>query len=242
MLRHYVDPAQNDWDEHLTAAEFAINNAHQEGVQSTPFMINFGQNPLTPPSLRIPNAVQNPTALDICEGFQERLIRAKRCMEAAQQRQKAYADQGRRQDDFQVGQDVLLSTADINLKGPGTPKLMPKWIGPYKITKQVSETSYELELAPNMRIHDVFHTSQLKHYRSDGSVQPPPPQLTVDGQVEFEVQRILSHREIRRGRGALKKEYYVQWRGFDRSHDTWEPEAHLVNCPERLQEYWSRTS
>ena len=27
MLRHYVDPALSDWDEHLDAVEFAVNNA-----------------------------------------------------------------------------------------------------------------------------------------------------------------------------------------------------------------------
>ena len=32
MLRNYIDPTQDDWDEHLTAAEFAINNAYQESI------------------------------------------------------------------------------------------------------------------------------------------------------------------------------------------------------------------
>ena len=32
MLRHFVSPTQDDWDEHLDAAEFAINNAWPESV------------------------------------------------------------------------------------------------------------------------------------------------------------------------------------------------------------------
>ena len=30
MLRHYVNPMHTDWDEHLTAVEFAIDNSYQE--------------------------------------------------------------------------------------------------------------------------------------------------------------------------------------------------------------------
>ncbi|CAL8469368.1 g8909 [Coccomyxa elongata] len=91
MLRNYVDPAQDDWDEHLTAAEFAINNAYQESIRTTPFMLNYGQNPLTPASLRIPR-IQNPEALTLSSTLQERLARAKMYMGSAQQRQRAYAD------------------------------------------------------------------------------------------------------------------------------------------------------
>ena len=51
MLRHYVSPTQTDWDTHLPLVEFAINNAYQESVQSTPFMLNYGRHPHTPASV-----------------------------------------------------------------------------------------------------------------------------------------------------------------------------------------------
>ena len=47
MLRNYVEPTQDDWDEHFTAAEFAINSAYQQSIKTSPFMLNYGQNPLT---------------------------------------------------------------------------------------------------------------------------------------------------------------------------------------------------
>ena len=53
MLRHFVSPAQKDWDKHPDAAEFAMNNTWQESVQQTPFMLNTGQHPLTPASADI---------------------------------------------------------------------------------------------------------------------------------------------------------------------------------------------
>ena len=43
MLRQCVNSCHTDWDEHLDMAEFAINDAWQESVQETPFMLNYGQ-------------------------------------------------------------------------------------------------------------------------------------------------------------------------------------------------------
>ena len=51
MLTHYVSPNQTDWDKHLPMVEFAINNAYQESVKATPFMLNYGQHPHTPASI-----------------------------------------------------------------------------------------------------------------------------------------------------------------------------------------------
>jgi len=160
-------------------------------------------------------------------------------MEAAQQRQRAYVDQGRKPQEYKEGEDVLLSTRNISFKGIGAPKFMPRYIGPYKVVKRIGPVAYELDLAANMRIHDVFHVSLLKSYMPGRGVQPPPVELTVDGQIEFEVDKILQHEDRRRG-SRVRREYYVHWKGFDRSHDTWEPESNLKNCPEKVQEYWAR--
>ena len=97
----------------------------------------------------------------------------------------------------------------------GTLKILPLWIGPFKIIRRVESTAYELELAPGMRMHDVFHVSLLKPWNSDKHrVIPIPPTLTLGGQLEFEVQQILDHREKhigRAGRGRAKctREYLV---------------------------------
>ena len=36
MLRHYVSPSQNDWDQHPDMAEFAVNNSFSESTRTTP--------------------------------------------------------------------------------------------------------------------------------------------------------------------------------------------------------------
>ena len=46
-----------------------------------------------------------------------------------------------------------------------------------------------------MKIHDVFHSSLLKPYYSDGSYQPPAFTVFDDKHVEYTVERILDHRD-----------------------------------------------
>ena len=48
MLRHYVSPTQDDWDLYLSLVDFDYNNVWQESNQTIPFMLNYGQHPLTP--------------------------------------------------------------------------------------------------------------------------------------------------------------------------------------------------
>ena len=87
-----------------------------------------------------------------------------------------------------------------------------------------------------MRVHDVFHVSLLKAYRRDGRVQPPLPPIEVDGELEFEVEAILEHRDLRRG-GRTRREYLIKWLGYGPEHNTWEPERNVSNCADLIREY-----
>jgi hypothetical protein len=100
--------------------------------------------------------------------------KAKVCLESAQQRQKAYADQKRRDVHYTVGQKVWLSTRNITLKMVGTPKFLPKFIGPFPIEAKVNAVAYRLALPPHMHIHNVFHVSLLAEYQENTRQQPAP--------------------------------------------------------------------
>ena len=41
-----------------------------------------------------------------------------------------------------------------------------------------------------MKMHDVFHVSLLKPYHEDGTHQPPPVTILLDGEQEFEVEQV----------------------------------------------------
>ena len=228
MLRHYVSPDQQDWDLFFSLAEFCMNNCYKTSIQCTPFQLVYGKNPKTPSSAHL-NRIkeQNPTATLKAKDMHEHLEKAKACMIAAQNRDKAYADKKTRPQSFEVGQRVLLSTNSLHIKQNNlTKKLLSRYVGPFKILNKMGSQAYELELPPTMKIHDVFHVSLLKHYHEEGNHQPSPVTILMDGEQEHEVQIILDYRQ----ENKRSKAYLVRWTGYGPEHDTWEPEAALHNC------------
>ncbi|KAL1919204.1 uncharacterized protein VTP21DRAFT_2586 [Calcarisporiella thermophila] len=147
MLRAYASYHQNDWDEHLVAAEFAYNNSKQSSTQMTPFELNYGQHPLAPTSLL--NMTQNQINVPAAEEFLLRMSNlikiASDNLTTAKATQAQYANQSRREEEFNVGDKVMLSTANINLVNQArqaTKKLSHKYIGPYEITEKISPVAY----------------------------------------------------------------------------------------------------
>jgi hypothetical protein len=123
---------------------------------------------------------------------------------------------------FQAGQKAWLSTQHLPLR-LGARKLASKWAGPYPIVKKVAEEAYQLQLPESWRIHDVFHTSQLKEVVGNPPIEEPIK--LDDGQEEFEVERILGERTIRG-----KREFLIKWKNYGDFENSWEPEENLVNA------------
>jgi hypothetical protein len=112
--------------------------------------------------------------------LQSSLSFARKCLIAAQQRQKALADKRRVDQVYKVGDKVLLSTKYLNLKHSETSrKLLPKWIGPFEVVQVVGPVAYKFKMSPGWRVNPVFHVSLLEPYREDGRVEPPLHRLQL---------------------------------------------------------------
>ncbi|XP_017604461.1 uncharacterized protein LOC108451266 [Gossypium arboreum] len=75
-------------------------------------------------------------------------------------------------------------------------KLSSRFIGSYWILKRVGPVTYQLELPPELdRIHDVFHISMLRRYRSDPThiVLVEEMDVRPDRTFEEEPVQILDH-------------------------------------------------
>ncbi|KAG8502945.1 hypothetical protein CXB51_000734 [Gossypium anomalum] len=84
--------------------------------------------------------------------------------------QKSYADLKRKDIEYSVGDMVFLKVSPWKkvLRFGHKRKLSPRFIGLYRILKRVGPVADQLELPSKLdRIHEVFHVSMLRRYRSD---------------------------------------------------------------------------
>ena len=75
---------------------------------------------------------------------------------------------------------------------------MPKWIGPFTVSKLVGIVAVKLDLPHPWTIHPVFHVSLIKPYHANGSVQPPGPLAYIDGDPQYAVDYILNQRIVKK--------------------------------------------
>ncbi|KAK3513165.1 hypothetical protein QTP70_009680 [Hemibagrus guttatus] len=91
---------------------------------------------------------------------------------------------------YQPGQRVWLSTRDLKLRLPSR-KLSPRYVGPFKILRQINEVTYQLELPANYRVSPSFPVSLLKPVHPDADPnaenREPAPPLDIDGALAYEV-------------------------------------------------------
>jgi transposase InsO family protein len=243
MLRAVVGYRQDDWDEHLAAAEFACNNAPNASTSLSPFKINHGFEPYNPYSSikKIPD--DTPAMADFLQKLANATKQATDALTLAKANQERNANKSRRDVKYQVGDMVLLSSSHINLASQAnrpSKKLQHRFTGPYRIVQQVSHVAFKLALPDTLKIHPVFHVSLLRPYMDPAETPnrdvppPPPPAVTIDSQPEFEVEAILDHRRRHR-----QTQYLIKWVGYPDHDATWEPESNLSNAADILLQYKS---
>ncbi len=139
----------------------------------------------------------------------------------------ALQNQGnRRFKPYNKGDQVWVEGTNIKTLYP-LAKLSPKRHGPFKVLEQLSEAVYRLEIPRHWKIHNVFHANLITPYKEMELHGPnftcPPPDL-IEGEQEFEVEKILDAQP--RGRGR-KMHFLVKWKGYPTSDNSWEPRENL---------------
>jgi hypothetical protein len=251
MVRHYVNFEQSDWDRQLRRAVFTINHTKSVSTGLTPFEVMFRRSPRLPldaalAPLRDRNDPSDsvPAATDFMQRHRYIWTAARDNLLKAQVAQKKYADQHRREETFAVGDEVLLSTRDLQLvadkQQKRAAKLTARFIGPFKIARVINDNAYELDLPPQLRIHPTTNISKLRRYRRspaqfDDRPQPhnrPPPDCTdAAGDGQWVVERILASRRV-----GKQMYYLIKWQGYPNEDSSWEPRRNL-HCPDKLAEF-----
>lgn len=224
ILRSVVRPDQTDWAERLPMVEFAMNSSLSATTGFSPFELNYGYVPRMVKELTRDPAM--PGVKDFAERALDNLRMAHDAIIASRVAQTYYANRNRRDElpkydeYFAVGKRVFLSTENLALPKGRARKLMPRFIGPYKVVRANPGTSdYTLELPDTLRrrrIHPTFHISRLRPYEPNDEVMFPSRDAHVfydfglDSEEEYEVDEIIAHRWV--GRTI---EFYVRFKDGD---------------------------
>ena len=117
---------------------------------------------------------------------------------------------------------------------------MPKWIGPFTVSKLVGTVAVKLDLPHPWTIHPVFHLLLIKPHHANGSVQPPGRLAYIDGDPQYAVDYILNQRIAKKGRKS-ETQYLIRLSGWGPAHDTWESESN-IDDPELIRSFISARS
>lgn len=232
-LRTFTNGSQDNWADLIPMAELAINNrdAHSTGV--SPFFLTHGYH-VEPLQLEeAPRNIQEPRgpiqqADLIVRQLREAREWAQTSMAVAQQEQEEAANRTRQQaPQFRVGDKVWLDLRNVRTTRPS--KKLDWKNAKYTVTEVVGSHSYRLNTPPG--IHNVFHSNLLRTASTDpldsqvsDDTQPAP--VIIGDEEEYEVEKILKDRTLRRGKGS-QKQYLVKWTGY--AEPTWEPATALEN-------------
>jgi len=199
-LRMFINHRQEQWPEWLGTAEFAYNNKVHLSTQMTPFKANYGQDPRMGFEGRKKRKYEG--AKKFIEKMREIQEKARAVLGKAQEEMKKYTDRKRREvDNYKVGDLVMLSTKDLKYQmvGRRTEKLTERFVGSYKVKKIVSSNAVKLELPSTIRIHLVVNVSRIHRYigQVEGQRKEQPAPVIIEGEEEWEVERILNKQQIR---------------------------------------------
>jgi len=120
------------------------------------------------------------------------------------------------------------------MKGRRSEKLTEHFVGPYKIKGIVSSNVIELELPKSIKIHPVVNVSRVWLYKLqvEGQKKILPKPVIIKGEKEFEIEKILNKRTVRR-----KEKFLVRWKGYTAEEDTWKNRKNLRNAKELVKEF-----
>ena len=243
-IRSYIGPSHKGWIQHLSMAQFALNNSYSPSIGASPFYFVLGFHPKTPHThLLQEGSDANPDAATFALERNADLFAAQQSLARARSRMKAQYDKNRVPVRLAIGSEVLLSTKNLRLRGCA--KYLPRFVGPFTVLEEVGPrhsadvvpNAYRLSLPPGWNIHPVFNVNLLKPYNRAGPGRRhlhPLPELLDD--YSYVIESIVSH--------ELSKDSMHDTRFRIHLHDTnddcdmWEDEATLAaQSPALLSEY-----
>ena len=145
-LRIFVDEQQEDWAKLLPCAEFLYNNSMHAATGKSPFQLNLGRDPqmgLSRPPIRYSRG-QIRRYVD-AQRLQDQITTTRERLRQANETYARYYNQHRTDITFAEGDLVLVNGKNVSVDKQ-TKKLHWKKLGPFKVQRVISRSSYKLDI------------------------------------------------------------------------------------------------
>ncbi|XP_028093727.1 uncharacterized protein LOC114293798 [Camellia sinensis] len=119
----------------------------------------------------------------------EKIQNIQQRLKTAQSRQKSYADQRRRDLEFEVEDHVFVKVTPIkgHTRFGKKGKLSPRYIEPFQILERLGPVACRTALPPGMeQVHNAFHVSMLRGYLRDPSQVIDYYEVVLDDDMAYE--------------------------------------------------------
>ena len=245
-LRPWVNHYQDNWPDFLPAMDFAQLTLPHESLEGlSPFEVLRGY-------AYVPHYDwAKRTREDAFQGLKDRVSRkdaqrlakalhdvqelARASIKRQQDRMTVQANKHRREPDFGVGDWVIIRKKVSSTDRPSDKLDYPMTRNRYKIKEMVGH-SYRLEVPQGWRGTDIFHADRLRRHPNNpltGQGSEQPAGEVIEGQEEWEVERVLASRTSGKARTL---QYKVQWKGWD-PDETWYPASDFKNAAELVRQF-----
>jgi hypothetical protein len=222
----YLMDKPSKWEGYLHLVEFSHKTRYQYSLRMGPFKELYGRKYDTPVSLDKPadRVVLGPKFL---KDMEYQVVKIKKNLKSAQDRQKFYADKNMKDREFKVGEHVLLKVKPnkISLKMGSCTKLAGRFSGPFEILDRIGPVTYMFALSASMNVHNVFHVSLLKKYVHDPNnvIDWHLIQVEIEGYFQVQLVQILD-KKVKMLRNRVIELVKVEWTCYVPEDATWEHE------------------
>ncbi|UYV75771.1 hypothetical protein LAZ67_13001284 [Cordylochernes scorpioides] len=170
MMSMYVDVEQKEWDVILPFITFAYNTAKQDTTGFTPFSLIHGREAETTLDTLFPllkDEDQEDYNREIVTRAEETRQLDRLHTLRAQEGNKRLYDAKHREVSYQPGDKVWIF---IPVRKIGiSEKLIKRYFGPYKVTRRISDVTYEVESLDTTnrrrKPKEIVHVVRMKNYR-----------------------------------------------------------------------------
>ncbi|KAL4562417.1 hypothetical protein LXL04_034620 [Taraxacum kok-saghyz] len=228
-LHCFAAEQPKSWSSWLPWAEYWHNTAYHVSTNTTPFEVVYGRPP--PTILRfVPGEVQCEAVTQDLIDRDEAIRQLKYHLSKAQERMKHSADKHRRDESFEIGDQVFLKLRPHRQQSVArriNQKLSARYYGPFTITSKIGTVAYKLQLPEESRIHPVFHVSLLKRAVGTNQVEPTlPVDLEMDRADLPTPKTCLAVRDSTQN-GETTRQWLIQWDSESPDNATWEDAVHI---------------